>query len=250
MNALITRECRSLLGSPLFWGTAAISQFVLGWWFLGLVDQYREHYQALLAQAGSELGVTELVVMPFFGSFVLLAMLLLVVSVLAMGALAEERRAGTLPLLLSAPVSSATIVVAKYLGRLLPLSLILALWALMPASLALFTGIDTGLLAAALFGLWLLGASLLAAGVFLSTLTAQPGLAAVSTFGLGLLLVLVGQGTGLEGGDALLTWLGLVTHYEPLVGGRVGSDGLAYFALFLVGFLIFAIRRVDALRLS
>lgn len=250
MTALIRRELRALLTSPLFWGLAALSQLILGWWFLGLVDRFREHYQSLLARADSELGVTDLVVLPYFGSFVLLMVLLLVVSVIAMGALADERRNGTLALLLSAPISSGAIVLGKYLGRLLPLTLIIALWSLMPLSLRLFTAIDLGVWAAAALGLWLMAAALLAAGVFLSTLTTQPGLAAANTFGLGLLLMLVGQNTGLEAGDAVLTGLSLVSHYEPLVTGRVGTDGLAYFGLFLSGFLIFAIRRVDALRLS
>ncbi|ABI57986.1 ABC transporter permease [Alkalilimnicola ehrlichii MLHE-1] len=250
MIALMQRELRALLGSPLFWGTAAIAQLILGWWFLSLVDRFRDHYQGLLTRTDSALGVTDLVVQPYFGSFVLLVLLILVVSVLAMGALADERRSGSLPLLLSAPINSGAIVLGKYLGRLLPLTLIIALWSVMPVSLRLFTDVDPGVLAAAVLGLWLMGAALLAVGVFLSTLTAQPGLAAANTFGFALLLMLVGQGTGLEAGDAVLTGIGLVTHYEPLVTGRVGTDALAYFGLLLVGSLLFATRRVDALRLS
>ena len=248
IRLIAARELRALFASPLAWGVLGLSQFVLAWRFLQLVDEYQRHYQPLLAGLETAYGVTELVAARFLGDAVPLMFLLLLAALLAMRAIAEERRAGSLPLLLAAPVSSTEIVLGKYLGNLCFLLIALALWALMPFSLQLGTALDVGRLAAGLFGLALLGAALLAVAIWASSLTAQPGLAAAVTFALGLLLMLLHLGG--RGEDNLFQYLGSLPHYDQFLAGRVHSTALSYFLLLVLGFLGFAVRRLDASRVQ
>ena len=166
--------------------------------------------------------------------------------------LAEERRNQTLPLLLSAPVSVSGIVLGKYLALMGFLSLVTALTAMMPVSLMLGARLDLGLMAAGVLGLWLLLGSFAALGLFMSTLTSHPMSAAVSTFGLLLLLWILDWASGSvgEGSGALLRQLSMLNHYQPLLKGVFAVADVAYFVLFIVLFLGLSVRRLDAERLA
>ncbi len=246
--AVAARELRSLFVSPLAWVVLAVSQFLLAWRFLQLVDEFQLYLQPLLVKVNSPLGVTDLVVVRFLGDPIVLTMLLLVIAVLAMRLIAEERRSGTLQLLFSSPIGASQIVLGKYLGAWLFLMLLLALWLAMPLSLALGAALDYGRLAAAALGLVLLASSLLAVATYLSALTAQPGVAAVAAFGAGLLLMLMHVGGEVAGRSEVFDYLSSLSHYDNLLTGTVSSSDLAYFGLLLVGALGFTVRRLDALR--
>src|SRR5690606_16239685 len=117
--------------------------------------------------------------------------MLLVMPLLTMRLIAEEKRSGTIALLRAAPVSTAGIVLGKYFALLVFVALLTALTAAMPASLAAGTDLDAGRLLASALGLFLLTASFASVGLFMSSLTRQPVVAAVATFGVLLLLWLI-----------------------------------------------------------
>jgi ABC-2 type transport system permease protein len=165
--------------------------------------------------------------------------------------LSEERRNGTLSLLFSAPVSMTEIVLGKYLGVLGFFFILLAMLLLMPLSLLAGTPLDLGKLAAGVLGLALLLAAFSAAGLYMSSLTQQPTVAAISTFGLLLLLWIIDwAGKGGTEVSGLLQYLSLLRHYESLLRGLVHSSDILYYLLFVVTFLGLSIRRLDADRLS
>jgi ABC-2 type transport system permease protein len=85
----------------------------------------------------------------------------------------------------------------------------------------------------------------------MSALTAQPTVAAVTTFGLLLLLWII-DWAGNAGNHAgnLLAQLSMLRHYEPLLQGLFNSADVAYYLLIIVLFLGFSIRRLDADRLQ
>jgi ABC-2 type transport system permease protein len=251
IGVIAARELRSLFASPLAWSLLGVTQFLLAWRFLQLLDEFQLHLQPLLVQVNSPLGVTDLVVVRFLGDPALLMLLLLVIAVLAMRLLAEERRSGTLALLFSSPVSATQIVLGKYLGGLAFVLILVGLWSLMPLSLLLGSELDLGRLAAALLGLSLLAAGLTAVATYLSSLSAHPGAAAVAAFGAGLLLMLMHWGAGVaDGGGSAFEYLSSLRHYDDLLTGTVSSVNLIYFALLIVGFLGFTVRRLDALRVQ
>lgn len=243
---LAGRELRMLFAAPLAWLLLALGQIVGAWWFLTLVERFRGQYQTVLQQTGSPLGVTDLVVAPFFGSYVLLGVLLLAAALLAMRLLAEERRSGSLRLLFAAPLAVTEIVMGKYLAALVYLLVFLAGWLLMPLGLLAGTELDLGRLAAAALALGLLAAAMASVALFASSLVAQPAVAVVLTAGI--LLALLGLDTALGTGDRVIAYLAVLPHYEGLVQGRVVSTDALYFLLLTAGFLGFTIQRLDGLR--
>ena len=246
---LAAHELRRLFLSPLAWSVLAVMQFILAWMFLAQVELFMQ-WQPRLEGLESPRGVTDIVAAPLLGNAGVL--LLLVVPLLTMRLISDERRGQTLSLLLSAPVSMTEIVLGKYLGLLAFLLFMLCLLAAMPLSLLLGTRLDLGTLAAGLLGLTLLVASFAALGLFMSALSAQPTVAAVSTFGALLLLWILDWAGAMAGAQSggLFGKLSILRHYEALLEGAFDSADVAYYLLFILTFLVLSVRRLDADRLQ
>lgn len=245
--AIAGRELKSLFLSPLAWTILAVVMFILGWIFLVQVDSFSV-WQTRLASVPNGPGVTDVVVAPMLGDAGVVMML--VAPMITMRLLSEERRARTLGLLFSAPVSMTEIVLGKYLGVLAFFLIMLALIAIMPFSLLVGTSLDMGKLAAGLLALTLLLATFAAAGLFMSSLTEQPTVAAVSTFGMLLLLWIVDwAGAGRPDVGGVLSYMSLSHHYQALLKGLVSSTDIVYFLLVITTFLVLSIRRLDRDRL-
>ncbi len=246
--AIAGRELRSLFLSPLAWTLLAVMQVVLAWIFSSQVDFFLQIQARLSGMPGAP-GVTELVIAPLFGNAAFI--LLLIVPLVTMRLVSDELRNRTLSLLFSAPISMTEIVLGKYLGVLGFLFLLLVLIALMPLSLLLAGALDPGLVASGLLGLFLLLAAFAAVGLFMSTLTSQPTIAAVAGFGALLLLWIIDWGTGAaDREDSTLTYLSMLRHYEPLLRGAFSSADVIYYLLIVVTFLVLSIRRLDSYRLQ
>lgn len=243
--AIAAQELKRLFVSPLAWCVAAVEQLILAYFFLIAVDEYLA-VQSQLAALESAPGVGDLIVAPLFGDAAVF--LLFAVPMLTMRLIADERRSQTLSLLFSAPVSMTEIVLGKYLGVTAFFLLLVALIGLMPLALLVGGTLDFGLYAAGLLGISLLVASFTALGLFMSTLTVQPAIAAISTFAV-LLLLWVVDWSGSQG-SGVLEYLSILRHYQSLLRGVFDSSDLAYYLLFIATFLILSIRRLDADRLQ
>lgn len=243
------RELRQLFYAPTAWALLAVVQAIMGYLFLTQLDLYTQAQSQLLAMPDPP-GLTEVVASALFGSAGIV--LMMVVPLLTMRLLAEERRAQTLNLLLSAPVSMTAIVLGKFLAVLTFLGVLAALMLAMPLSLAAGAQLDYGLLGAAVFGLVLLLASFAALGLLLSSLTAQPVVAAALSFG-ALLILWVLNWAGASAGDnagPVLAYLSVLSHYDPLLKGVFNTADAAYFLLFTLTCLALTVRRLDGERLG
>jgi ABC-2 type transport system permease protein len=245
---IAARELKSLFLSPLAWAILAVVQLILAYIFLVSVDQFLEVQPRLVGMTDAP-GVTDIIAAPLFGTAAVV--LLLVAPLLTMRLVSEEHRNRTLSLLLSAPVSMTEIILGKYLGILLFMLVMLGMLALMPLSLLVGGSLDFGKLSAGLLGLGLLLAAFAAAGLFMSTLTTQPTVAAISTFGLLLLLWIIDWTSGARAEvSGALNYLSLTRHYEPMLKGMINSVDIAYYLLFIITFLVLSVRRLDAGRLQ
>jgi ABC-2 type transport system permease protein len=120
----------------------------------------------------------------------------------------------------------------------------------MPLSLLVGTDVDMGKLAAGMLGLTLVVAAFAAIGLYMSSLTEQPTVAAVTTFGLLLLLWIIDWAGNTNGDSNTLAQLSMLRHYEPLLKGLFNSADVAYYLLVVALFIGFTIRRMDATRLQ
>jgi ABC-2 type transport system permease protein len=245
---LAARELRSLFLSPLAWVILAVISGLCAYFFLLYVDLYLQ-LQPRLAASPNGPGVTDIIVAPLYSTAA--TVLLLVTPLLTMRLISEERRGQTLSLLMSAPISMSEIIFGKFLGVFSFVLILLALIAVMPLSLLAGGSLDFGLWASGLLGLILLLGSFCSIGLYISTLTKQPTVAAFATFGLLLLLWILNlAGSTGNGGGEVLSYLSLLSHYEPLLKGVFSSTDVFYYLLLMGGFLALSVRRLDADRLQ
>lgn len=239
------KEFRSQFALPSSWFVLAVLQALFAGFYLGQMDDFL-HVQAQLAQIANAPGATQAVAVPIFGSLGLVLMML--VPVLAMRALSEERRSHTMLLLQSAPISDFQIVFGKFVGLQLFLTLIVLVGTLMVLTLGLGTHLDFGLIAANMLGLLLLAACYAALGLYISSLTAQPAVAAIGTlsalFGLWLM-----EARAIDQ-DSIWRVLSPTGHFRSFNNGLLHSADLAYFLLFCAVFLFLTARRLQSNRLA
>lgn len=244
IHVIAMKELRVLFASPLAWVVLAFLQLMFAWVFLSRLQIYLE-LQPQLSMTPSAPGATEVIAAPVFGTASI--MLLMVVPLLSMRLIAEERRNQTLPFLLSAPVSISGIVLGKFFALLGFLLLAVGLILLMSLSLYAGGSLDLGLLAANALGLLLLCGSFAAVGLYLSCLTAQPLVAAVGTIAVLLALWLINIAT--NDPDSVLHLLSLIRHFESFGKGTIALNDLAYYLALIALFLLLSIRRLDGDRL-
>ena len=240
IRLIALRELRSLFAMPSTWFMLAILQFIFTWFFLNTLQTFLD-LQPQLAQLANAPGVTTIVAAPLFNMLALLLMML--VPMFTMRLIAEERRNQSLALLLSAPLAISHIVLGKFLGLLIFLVVMMTGVPLMLYTLALGTDLDHGLLLGNLLGLLLLTASYVAVGLYVSSLTAQPVIAAI-----GALAVLAGlwlADIAATAEDSPWHLISPLNHFQSFNAGLLDSGDVAFFVLFSAVFLLLTMRRID-----
>lgn len=241
---LARKELNTIFASPLGWVTLALIQAVFGTYFYNSLNDYF----ALVAtnMRAEHAGATQFIGSSVFGAAFFV--MLFAVPLLSMRLISEERRNQTLPFLLSAPISLSEIVLGKYASLLAFFSILLVMLALMLMSLSAWSEIDLGFIVANLIGLWLLLASFSALGLYFSSLTAQPIIAAFFSFMALFSLLVYDQFLPAEAGS-VLQYFSLMRHFQSFAKGLIDTADIVYFCLFSLTFLTLTVRRLDADRL-
>jgi ABC-2 type transport system permease protein len=168
-------------------------------------------------------------------------LLLLIVPVITMRLLAEERRSGTLELLLTSPVREIEGVLAKFLASLAVIVTMLAPTLAYPITLQIFGEPDWGPVYSGYLGLVLLGGALTALGLAISALTANQIVAATVSLGLFLLMWMLDSLGALlpVPYDAIVINLSLLAHFTPFAAGALYLSDFGFFTtLILLGLLL------------
>jgi len=251
--ALVAREIRAQIYSPIAWVVWTLFLFLAGWFFFSLVVQFTvvvenaSNYAEMMQNPAilERLNLNELVISGLFGNFLVLYVFL--IPVLTMRSFAEERKQGTDELLLTAPVTPGQLVAGKYLGQIAITGVLVLAAAFYVAVLLHYGDPEKGPIATGLIGIALVVAALTAIGFAVSTVTKSQVVAAVSSFVLFLLLFVVDWPAASTEGIAqkFLKALSLPAHFEGFAKGNIASVDVAYF-ISLVALGLFAARAAIA----
>ena len=156
---------------------------------------------------------------------------ILLVPVLTMRAFAEERRSGTLELLLTAPVGESAIVLAKFFANFLLVAGLYALSSAYAVILGLYGEPDWGPIAGGYLALGLLACLLISVGLLMSSLTENQVVAAALSLGAFLMLWFADSAAYLlpRPFELFVINLSLIGHFKPTVGGSVFLSDVGYF---------------------
>jgi gliding motility-associated transport system permease protein len=240
---IATNELRRLFLSPFAWIIMAAVQFLLAIIFYLVLSKFLEP-----VPWNADRGLTEFVVVRLL--YAAGIVLLLITPFMTMRLFSDEFRGGTIKLLLSSPVSNTELVLGKYLGIMIFFLCLVALITLMPLSLQVGTRLDLALLASGLTGLVLLTSAFASIGLFISSLSKSPAIAAVCSYNLMTLLWIIHVANNPAGGrmTPIINYLSLQRHFNSLLLGAFNSTDVIYYLLVTVLFIVLSIWRLDALR--
>jgi len=231
--AIALKEFKSYLASPMAYVVTGIFLVLTGFFFSISQSTYSETSISGFLQAGSIL-------------------LLLLSAVLAMRLLAEERKMGTLELLLTSPVRDSEVIAGKFLGCLAILVVMLILTFYYPVLLMVLGDPDMGPIFTGYLGLFLLGSTSLAVGLFASSITSNQIVAAVVAGGILFALWFLGAAADLlpEAFGSIIGYLSLSSYFPDFMLGVVDTRGIVYYLSITALFLFLATRSLENSRWS
>jgi len=211
-GTLLHKEVLALFSSPIAYAVIAVYLLLVGYSFTASLFMTR---MATLVHI-------------FFQASVLLV---LMIPILTMRQFSEERKSGTLELLLTAPVRESAIVLAKFGASLAVVLVMIALTFSYAIVLALYSQPDWGPIYSGYVGLIAMGAALTALGVMISALTANQIVAAAVSLGLFSLLWMLDSAAALlpDPFESFLINLSLLAHFTPFATGAMYTSDFGFF---------------------
>lgn len=249
LKAVYLRELAAYFRSPIAYVLLVGFLLVSGYFFYAAVAFYSiASLQAMQNPMMMEMNLTDMIVAPLLGNSSVI--LLFLTPLITMRLLSEEKRAGTLELLLSYPLTDFSVVLGKFLAAWSFFAILVAGNALQSSLLFLLGQPYPPVIICGYLGILLLGAAYLSLGLFFSAVTENQIVAALGGFAGLLLFWIVGWSASVVGPDlgAVLAGLSLGSHFEKLPRGLVDTSDLAYLALFTCFFLFLTIRTLEAKR--
>ena len=244
------KEMRLYFTSPIAWVILTIFLFIAGYFFYSIFAFFTlaSMQSAMNPAMARDLNVTDSVLRPLFSNISVI--LLLLMPLVTMRLFAEERRSGTIELLLTYPVRDGAVLIGKYLAGLTLYAIMLALTLFYPLLVAYFARVEWGPLATGYLGLLLMGATFLGVGIFASSLTENQIVASITTFGVLLFLWVIGWSAEYVGGPwgRVLSHLSLLDHFDTFARGVLDTKDVIYYVDVTVLALFLTLRSLEARR--
>jgi len=243
------KELKSYFASPIAYAVLALFGLIFGFGFYTATrDFVRFSFQSQMMGGGQPMSVNEQIIRPLLGFASTVALFL--IPMITMRLFAEEKRSGTIELLLTSPVTDTQIILGKWLGAMLLYLCVLAMSMINIAMLFAWGKPDLKPVLVAYLGLALQGGCLLAIGTFISTTTKNQIVAGGVTFFTCLLLWLLSWFTAYDSTAPaqVVNYLSIVTHFENFGKGVLDLKDVVFYISFIFFALFATSRSMESLR--
>jgi ABC-2 type transport system permease protein len=243
------KELRSYFSSPVAYILLVLYAVMFGYFFWNSLGAFVN--MAMEAQMEGEqfpMNVNEQIVRPLLGNFNVIG--LLFIPLITMRLFAEEKRSGTIELLVTSPIRDSEVIVGKWLAAVLMYALMLLATVLDFVSLFKYGNPDWKPMAIGYLGLLLQAGGLLAIGTFISSLTKNQIIAGAVTFGVCLLLYVLGWVGQYETATwaQVMSYMSILTHFDSFSKGVIDSRDVIFDATVIFLGLFFTARSMESLR--
>lgn len=252
--AVYTKELRSYVVSPVAYVIAGVFLFLSGYLFRNILMQFnfwclQFSQRSQFMQGGMpNLNLNEMVVTQFFA--VMDFIWLLVVPMITMRLFAEEKKSGTIELLMTSPISTVEVLLGKFFAALSLYTAIVALTLVYCIILEVYGDPDWGPIWSAYLGYLLLGGTFIGVGVLASSLTENQIVAVLLSFGALLLLWLIDWSASFAGPTAakILQYLSIVEHLQDFQKGVIDTEDVVFYLTFIFFSLFLTTRVLESRR--
>jgi ABC-2 type transport system permease protein len=243
------KELRSYFVSPVAYVLMALWAVIFGFFFWTSLGSFLKYSMEM--QMGGQMfpmNVNEQIIRPLLQNVAVIGLFFL--PMITMRLFSEEKRTGTIELLVTSPIQDLEIILGKWMAALALYCCLLLFTAVYFSFLFRFGNPDWKPLLVAYLGLLLEAGAMLAIGAFISSLTKNQIIAGAVTFGVLILLWVLPWVSGYETATwaRVLSYMSLVTHFDGFIRGVIDSkDAIFYATLIFLG-LFFTSRSMESLR--
>jgi len=248
---VMKKELRLYFTTPVAYGVLFCFLLVTGYFFYSIFAFYTmaSMQSAMNPQMGGrDLNVTDSVMRPLFSNMSVI--LLLLMPLVTMRLFAEERRQGTIELLLTYPVRDGAVLLGKYFAALVLYAFMLVLTLLYPGIVMYFARVEWGPLLTGYVGLLLMGATFIAVGICISSFFENQIMAGTVTFVTLLMFWVIGWSAEAAGGvwKTVLSELSIIEHFDTFSKGIFDTKDIVYYLNFTILALFIGLKSLESRR--
>jgi len=250
--AVAGKELRAYFHSPIAYLVMTVYSALCGFFFFSftatfVVQSFR--MQAMGGMGAPPMSLNDYIIRPLLEG-VLTVVLLLLIPLITMRLYAEEKRSGTIELLLTSPLTDLEIILGKFLGALALYVVLILLTTLYVALLFLYGNPNAKPMLAALLGMLLFGGALLALGMWISTFTKNQIIAGSVAMASFLLLYVLDWASAYSSSvtGRVMSYMALTTHFDNFAKGVIDLSDVVYYVSVIALGLFLTGRSVEALK--
>ena len=250
--AIFQREIRSYFNSPVAYAILTGFLLIAGYFFYAIISSFIQYtYSASIEaqyyqMAQPIFNINMMALRPFYLN--LTVVMIFAVPLITMRLYAEEKKTGTIELLLTSPIKSMEIILGKYFAALILYVALLLSTGIYYIILFLYGNPELGQILTSYLGLILVGSSFIAVGIFISSLTENQMVAGFVTIITLLLFWVIGWAADFAGPvfGSFLDYISIVNHFDEFAMGIIDIKHIIYYFSFISFFLFLTLMFVES----
>jgi ABC-2 type transport system permease protein len=245
--AIAGKEIRAYFTSPIAYVVIGLYALLFGYFFYVMLTFF-ERQSMQMMQMGGTMNVNQMLIAPVFMNAQVVLLFLL--PMVTMRTYSEEKRSGTMELLLTAPLTDWQIILGKFLGAMTLFAAMLAVTLVHVGLLFIFGQPEWKPIVTTYVGMLLMGGCFISLGLFISSLTKNQIVAATITFAAFLLFWVINWMGSFVGttAQAVLAHLSIIDHFDDFAKGIIDTKHLIYYVSFIAFGLFLTAKSVDSER--
>jgi ABC-2 type transport system permease protein len=246
--AIAHKELKAYFSTPIGYIVIGFFALLFGYFFYVMVVIFNQQSLQLGGLEGGNVDMNQQLIRPLFLNASVI--LLFVLPLVTMRTYSEEKRSGTIELLLTSPVTDVQIILGKFLGAMTLYAAMLAITMIHMGLLMSWGNPETKVIATGYLGLLLMGGCFISVGLLISSLTKNQIVAGFMTFAVFLMLWVINWLADSSGptGQAILSFLSITDHFDDFTKGIIDTKHLAYYLSFITFGLFLTAKSVDSER--
>ena len=245
--AIARKELRSYFASPIGYVIVGLFALLFGYFFYAYLANFVRYSEQMTMQGRTPNLNQDVIRGVLLNSAVII---LFIMPMITMRTYSEEKRSGTIELLLTSPVTDLEIIVGKFLGAMGLYAAMLAVTLLYMALLFVYGNPEWRPLVAGYLGLLLMGGCFVSVGLLISSLTKNQIVAGVMTFAVFLMLWVInwiGESAGPTTRE-IVSYLSITEHFDDFARGVIDTKHVIYYLSFITFGLFLTAKSVDSER--
>ena len=250
MLAIAHKELKSYFAGPIAYIAIGLWALLYGYFFIAILQYFvRQSLQmSQFGMAPQAINVNQALIRPLLQNVTI--MILFTMPMVTMRTYSEEKRSGTIELLLTSPLTDFQIVMGKFLGAMALYGIMLLVTLIHIGLLFIYGSPEWKPIVTAYIGIFLLGGCFISLGLFISSLTKNQIVAGMTTFAVFLLFWIITWIGSFSGPtvDKLTQYLSIIDHLDDFTKGVLDTSHLIYYLSFITFGLFLTVKAVDTER--